>query len=48
MKKKHRNSQKRIYIEDGTYFITSNTFNWYPYFKEPIFCDLFVENLKGW
>ncbi len=46
MKKKHRNSQLRIHIEDGTYFITSNTLNWIPYFKEPIFCDLFVENLR--
>jgi REP element-mobilizing transposase RayT len=46
MVKKHRNSQKRIYFEDAEYFITSNTFNWYPYFKEPIFCDLFVENLR--
>ena len=46
MKKKHRNSQKRIYFEDAVYFITSNTFNWYPYFEEKIFCDLFVENLK--
>ena len=44
--KKHRNSQKRIYFEDACYFITSNTFNWYPFFKEPIFCDLFVENLR--
>ncbi|MBU0577730.1 transposase, partial [Patescibacteria group bacterium] len=46
MKKKHRDSQRRIYVEDGTYFVTTNTFNWCPYFKEWIFCDLFVENLK--
>jgi REP element-mobilizing transposase RayT len=46
MELKHRNSQKRIYFEDAEYFVTSNTFNWYPYFKEPIFCDLFVENLR--
>ncbi|MBU1683013.1 hypothetical protein KJ742_03635 [Patescibacteria group bacterium] len=46
MKKKHRDSQHRFYVEDGTYFVTSNTFNWHPYFKERIFCDLFVENLR--
>ena len=46
MKKKHRNSQKRIYFEDAEYFVTSNTFNWCPYFKESIFCDLFIENLR--
>jgi REP element-mobilizing transposase RayT len=44
--KKHRNSQKRIVFEDAIYFITSKTYNNYPYFREQIFCDLFVENLK--
>ena len=43
---KHRNSQKRIYFKDACYFITTNTYDWFPYFKEPIFCDLFVENLR--
>ncbi len=42
----HRNRQKRIIFPDACYFITSNTFNWHPFFKEPIFCDLFVENLR--
>ena len=46
MVKKHRNNQRRIYLEDVAYFITSNTKNWAPYFKESIFCELFVENLK--
>ena len=45
MTKKHRNSQKRIIFQDACYFITSNTFDWHPFFKESIFCDLFVENL---
>ena len=44
--KKHRNSQKRIYFKDACYFITNKTFNNFPYFKEKIFCDLFVENLR--
>jgi len=44
--KLHRNSQKRIYFEDAVYFVTSKTHNNYPYFRERIFCDLFVENLR--
>ncbi|MBU0727683.1 transposase [Patescibacteria group bacterium] len=46
MKLKHRNSQKRIYFEDAEYFVTCKTHNNYPFFKEKIFCDLFVENLR--
>ena len=42
----HRNSQKRIYFEDACYFITNKAFNNFPYFKEKVFCDLFVENLR--
>ncbi len=42
----HRNSQKRIYFKDACYFITVKTFNNFPYFKESIFCDLFMENLR--
>jgi len=42
----HRNSQKRIIFEDAVYFITSKTHNNYPYFRERIFCELFVENLR--
>jgi putative transposase len=44
--KKHRDSQKRIYFEDAVYFVTSVTKNRYPYFKERIFADIFVENLR--
>ncbi len=43
---KYRNSQKRIYLKDVCYFVTSKTFNNFPYFKESIFCDLFMENLR--
>ena len=42
----HRNSQKRIIFEDACYFVTFYPKHRYPYFKESIFCDLFVENLK--
>ena len=42
----HRNSQKRIYIADACYFITCVTQNRFPYFKEEIFCELFLENLR--
>jgi len=46
MKLKHRNSQRRIYFEDAEYFVTCKTENNYPFFKEKIFCDLFLENLR--
>jgi len=46
--KLHRNSQKRIVFEDACYFATPKTYYNYPYFREWIFCDLFVENLKLW
>jgi REP element-mobilizing transposase RayT len=44
--KLHRNSQKRIVFEDACYFVTFYTKHRFPYFKESIFCDLFVENLR--
>ena len=44
--KHHRNSQKRFYLEGYSYFITGVTQNRFPYFKEEIFCDIFLENLK--
>lgn len=46
MELKHRNSQKRIYCRDAIYFVTTNTKNWHSYFKESIFCEVFVENLE--
>lgn len=42
----HRNSQARIYIENGIYFITTNTYQAYPYFGEDLLCDLLVEDLR--
>jgi len=42
----HRNSQKRYYEENSIYFIVTKTFQNFPYFKEPIFCELFAEELK--
>jgi len=42
----HRNSQKRFYGKDKIYFITANTFKRFPFFKEDLFCELFIENLK--
>ncbi len=42
----HRNSQKRDYGENSIYFIVTKTFQNFPYFKEPIFCDFFIEELK--
>jgi REP element-mobilizing transposase RayT len=46
MELKHRNSQKRIYFEDAEYFVTCKTKGNCPFFKETIFCDLFMENLR--
>jgi len=43
---RHRNSQKRFYDEMSTYFITTNTKDGFPHFKEDLFCELFVENLR--
>jgi REP element-mobilizing transposase RayT len=42
----HRNSQKRYYEPNAAYFTVTKTFKNIPYFKEPIFCDLFIEELK--
>ena len=42
----YRNSQKRIYLDEAIYFVTFNTRGGLPNFKEEIFCQLFVDNLK--
>ena len=42
----HRNSQKRFYDETNTYFITTNAKDKFPFFKESLFCELFVECLR--
>ncbi|MEA3464083.1 MAG: transposase [Patescibacteria group bacterium] len=44
--KPHHNSQKRFYGPDKIYFITTVTHRRFPFFKEDLFCDLFVENLR--
>jgi len=46
MRKLHRNSQKRYYIDGAIYFITTNTYCRFPYFLEDILCELFIEELK--
>ena len=42
----HRNSQKRDFMDNNVYFIVTKTFQNFPYFKELIFCELLVEELK--
>lgn len=42
----HRNSQKRFYFENTSYFLTIKTKDNFPFFKEKIFCEVFMENLK--
>lgn len=44
--KLHRNSQKSIYIDGGTYFVTFNTYGRIPYFEDMNYCDLFIYQLK--
>ncbi len=44
--KLHRNSQKRLVFDQAVYFITCKTKKNFPYFKEKIFCDVFVKNLR--
>jgi REP element-mobilizing transposase RayT len=44
--KLHKNSPKRIIFPGAVYYIVIKTQANYPYFKETIFCDLFMENLK--
>ena len=46
MLKLHRDSQKRYYIDNAIYFITTNTHNGYPYFVDDILCELFVYELN--
>ena len=42
----HRNSQKRINEYMAVYFTVSKTEHNYPYFKEPILCELLIEELR--
>ena len=42
----HRNSQKRYYEPNAIYFTVTKTFKNFSYFREPIFCELFIEELR--
>jgi len=42
----HRNSQKRFIEKGYVYFVTVKTQDNFPYFREPIFCDFWIEELK--
>jgi REP element-mobilizing transposase RayT len=42
----HHNSQKRLQIPGQTYFLTAKTHQNFPYFREEIFCELFVAELE--
>lgn len=41
----HRNSQKRIY-GDYVYFITCDVHDKFEFFKDSLFCDLWIEEIK--
>ena len=42
----HKNSPKRYYDSSYVYFITVNTKDKQPFFREKIWCDLWIEELK--
>ena len=42
----HRNSQKRFYGADKIYFIITAVDKRFPFFKENLFCELFIDNLR--
>jgi putative transposase len=42
----HKNSQKRFYLDDALYFITTNTYRRDPYFNEDIFCELLIDEIN--
>ena len=44
--KLHRNSQKRYYINNAVYFITTTTYDRYPYFEINELCELFIHDLS--
>ena len=43
---KHRNSQKRIYIKGGIYFITTNTRERFPFFENDLLCEVMVNQIE--
>ena len=46
MFKLYKNLFKRFYGPDYVYFIVAKTFENFPYFKEPLFCELLIEEIK--
>lgn len=42
----HKNSQKRYYLENGIYFVTTRTKNVYPYFANSILADLLMNEIS--
>lgn len=42
----YRNSQKRIYIKGGIYFITTNTKERYPFFDNGLFCEVLNHQIE--
>jgi REP element-mobilizing transposase RayT len=44
--KMHKNSPKRMIGDEYIYYIVTKTYKNIPYFKENIFCDLFIQELK--
>ena len=46
MVKRHRNSQKRFYIKGAVYFITTATFQRYPYFNDDLLCALLAADIE--
>jgi len=42
----HKGAQKRIYFDGATYFVTSNVDKRIEFFTEPIFCEVFMANLR--
>ena len=43
---KHKNSQKRVCLNNAIYFITFNTYNNFPFFNNDILCRLFIKEFK--
>jgi putative transposase len=43
----HKNSQKRFYNLNHIYFITTVCHKRFPFFREDLFCELFIDNLRN-
>ncbi|MFH0853413.1 MAG: transposase [bacterium] len=42
----HRNSPKRIYLDNAIYFVTTKTKYNVPFFKDPVLTNIFIEKLE--